>query len=122
MRLFLTFVSGGLLIAVLNVPALAASDRQISEYVELSDQFNSKLPRSTIAGLTERQQRLRADCILDDFEDRFGQAGVSRLMELMRVLARGAEFDDPTIVGFNEAYGAVYDRMVSDCTRTARSS
>ncbi len=117
--LTILFVIGA---ALAPTRAMAVTDGEIGRFVELSDRFNAKLPRHTFSGFSDDQKRARATCILMGFEGRFGSEGVSALMDLMSVLARGAQFDDPTIVSFNGRFGSVYDSLVDQCTRRARSS
>lgn len=102
--------------------ALAVDTGTIQRFVQLSDAFHARLPNSNTAGLSGAQKRKRADCILSGFESFYGDDGVRQLMDLMGVLSRGTEFDDPTVIAFNDRYGAGYDRLVSQCTRSATSS
>ena len=103
-------------------PARAVSDATVDRYVRLSDAFHAQLSRSPIAGLSADARRARAVCILSRFEQGFGAEGVAALMELMDVLSQGAEFDDPTIIAFNDRFGASYDRTETECTGQARGS
>lgn len=107
---------------VLPAPGFAVSDGEIANFVKRSDAFQKKLPRSRVLNLSAPQRRARAACILGNMEERHGSQGVGAVMQLMSVLSQGAEFDDPTIVSFNEAFGSDYDRIVAQCTRTASGS
>ncbi|MEO0912112.1 MAG: hypothetical protein AAFY59_03860 [Pseudomonadota bacterium] len=98
------------------------SDGEIAQFLSRSDAFQKMLPRSRVLSLSVAQRRARAACILGSMEAQHGTRGVGAVMRLMSVLSQGAEFDDPTIVSFNEAFGSDYDRIVSQCTRTASGS
>lgn len=104
------------------VPAAAVEPARIDRFTTLSDRFHARLPDSPLRGVPPAARRARAECLLQRFEDRFGAEGVAAVMELMAVLADGAEFDDPTIIRFNEAYGPVYDSVQRACTRQATRS
>lgn len=99
--------------------ARAVDDRTVQRFLSLSERFQSQLPGSQVLSLTPAAKRARAVCILSRFEDGFGANGLQALMNLMNVLSTGAEFDDPTIVAFNERFGAEYDRTERQCTRAA---
>lgn len=101
------------------VPAAAVEGRTVERFMRLSDRFHTQLPRSEVVSLSRRAKRARAVCILSRFEEGFGPDGVRALMNLMNVLSTGAEFDDPTIVAFNERFGRQYDRTERQCTRAA---
>ena len=110
------------LVAAAPGAAAAVDSGTISRFLRLSDQFHAQLPRSGVEGLSDSQRRARAECILTGFEQAHGSGGVKALMELMGVLSKSPEFDDPTVVAFNNRYGATYDPMVRQCTQSARSS
>ncbi len=101
---------------------IAADASTVSRFVSLSDRFQSQLARPATRGLSAAQKRARAVCILTQFETEYGQTGVRALMDLMSVLSRNPEFDDPTVVAFNERYGGTYGAAVAGCTRSARGS
>ncbi|WP_112322368.1 hypothetical protein [Oceanibium sediminis] len=117
-----------LLLSALLVPLITATpgfsveNRTVERFVRLSQAFHDQLPRSGIAGLSPAAQRARAVCILSRFETGYGPDGVAALMRLMSVLSSGAEFDDPSIVAFNERFGGSYDRIVGECTRASSGS
>lgn len=117
-------LAGAALIALLALclPAVGAESATVDRFIRLSQSFHAQLPRSGLTGLSDSAQRERAVCILSRFEERFGPSGVDALMGLMNVLAKGTQFDDPTVIGFNEQYGGPYDRIVGQCTQRARSS
>lgn len=108
--------------AIGAAPALAVSDADVRQFVQLSDRFNAKLSRSETAGLSAAQRQLRGQCILERLEQSHGAPGVAALMSLMQVLASGAEFDDPTVVDFNAQYGSAYNAATRNCLTLARSS
>gem|GEM_PF-6469741 len=97
-------------------PAKAVENQTVERFVQLSAQFHRQLPNSRVASFNGDQQRERAVCILTRFERSFGDAGVGALMGLMSVLSKGAEFDDATIVAFNDRFGPQYDQIVRRCT------
>ncbi len=99
--------------------SLAVDNGTVDRFLRLSERFQSQLPGSQVQRLPVGAKRDRAVCILSRFEDRFGNNGVRALMNLMNVLSTGAEFDDPTIVAFNEQFGSEYDRAERQCTRAA---
>lgn len=103
-------------------PAFAVTDGDVARFVTLSERFNSQLSRSAIEGLNAGQQQVRANCILQRIEERFGTQGVAAVMNLMQVLASGTEFDDPTIVEFNKRFGGPYDKAARNCLKVARGS
>lgn len=103
-------------------PAKPVENRTVDQFVQLSQAFHQRLPRSGLAGLGAEAQRNRAVCILTRFESGYGSDGVAALMRLMSVISKGAEFDDPNIIAFNERFGGSYDRIVGDCTRAAAGS
>lgn len=103
-------------------PAAAVDSAAVSRFLTMSDRFHAQVPGSLVAGLSDQQRRVRAVCILTRFEEGFGARGVPALLSLMDVLSKGAQFDDPTIIEFNERYGADYQRIQAECTRQARSS
>jgi len=103
-------------------PATAVDSAAVSRFLTMSDRFHAQLPGSPVAGLADQQRRTRAVCILTRFEEGFGAQGVPALLSLMDVLSKGAQFDDPTIIEFNERYGADYERIQAECTRQARDS
>lgn len=107
---------------MLAEPALAVTDGDVARFVSLSERFNSQLSRSAVKGLSAGQQRIRANCILESIEDGFGAQGVAAVMNLMQVLAKGTEFDDPTIVEFNKRFGGHYDKAARNCLNVARGS
>lgn len=114
-----------LLVAIATIaasPAWPVTDAVVSRFVVLSDQFNAQLSKSSVRGLSKPQRVVRARCILGRIEDDFGQGGVSALMNMMKVLSKGTEFDDATVVSFNEAYGRDYNRALNRCGRAARNS
>ncbi len=90
----------------------AASDADIRAYATYAARFDARQGRPEIAPETGHAI---AGCVLADFEDRHGRAGVARLMELMRTVSSGVEFDDPTVVGFTETYGDTYGAIVNRC-------
>ncbi len=102
-------------------PSYSFEKQTVDRFVRLSEQFHARLPASQIAGLSTPARRNRAVCILTRFETAFGGDGVRSLMGLMGVLSKGAEFDDATIVAFNDRFGPQYDRIVTRCTRNAGS-
>ena len=104
-----------------KVPAGAVDDRTVGRFVALSDQIPGQLASPATAGLSRAQKRARAVCILTRFETAYGADGVRSLMGLMGVLSKGAEFDDATIVAFNDRFGSRYDQIVRRCTRAAGS-
>ncbi|MEM8789844.1 MAG: hypothetical protein AAGE76_16440 [Pseudomonadota bacterium] len=106
----------------LATPAWAVDSGTVDRFVRLSARFHAQLPNSDVTGLSGAAQRTRAVCILSRFESAFGSGGVQALMNLMSVLSQGAEFDDPTIIAFNDRFGSAYDRTERDCTRAALSS
>ena len=108
-----------LLAALLPAAASAQTREQIARFMQLSDRFDAQLPRPRTARMSDRAKRARAVCILSGFEGRYGGEGLESVMALMQVLARGAEFDDPTIVAFNDAYGQSFNRLVTRCTNRA---
>ncbi|MEM7614052.1 MAG: hypothetical protein AAF245_03335, partial [Pseudomonadota bacterium] len=91
-----------LLMALWAAPVPAVENRTVDRFLRLSDRFQTQLPRSEVKNLPQSAKRARAVCILSRFEEGFGADGVRALMNLMNVLSTGAEFDDPTIVAFNE--------------------
>jgi len=101
-------------------PVWAVDNGTVDRFLRLSERFQSQLPGSRVLSLSPAAKRDRAVCILSRFEDGFGNNGLQALMSLMNVLSRGAEFDDPTIVAFNERVGTEYDRAERQCTRSAR--
>lgn len=103
-------------------PALAVSKGQIERFLRSSDAFEERLPRSPILRLSDRQRRARAACILTEFEAAHGTKGLRAVFDLMAVLSSGAEFDDPTIISFNDRFGPEFDRIESSCTNRAVSS
>lgn len=114
--------AAALALALVAPVALAVTDAAVSRFLQHSNKFHAQLPQSDVAGLSDTQRRARAVCILSRFEDAYGSDGVQQLMGLMSVLSRGTEFDDPTVVAFNQRFGGAYDRTVRACTRAARSS
>ncbi|MSU88560.1 hypothetical protein GE300_02865 [Rhodobacteraceae bacterium 2CG4] len=109
--------------AAAGAPALAVDPDTVERFVRLSDRFHAQLEGSSpVAGLSAPQRRSRAVCILTRFEEGFGAAGVLQLLDLMSVLSKGAQFDDPTIIAFNERFGADYRMIQGECTRQARGS
>lgn len=107
---------------VAATPAWPVDSATVSRFVRLNDRFHAQLPSSPLAGFSANQRQNRAVCILTRFESGFGASGVSALMKLMDVLSKGAQFDDQTIVSFDERFGADYRRIQEECTRTARNS
>ncbi|MHA3978020.1 hypothetical protein ACW9UR_10080 [Halovulum sp. GXIMD14794] len=103
-------------------PVWSVDSTTVGRFVRLSDRFHAQLPNSPIAGFDAGQRQSRAVCILTRFESGFGSGGVSALMKLMDVLSKDAQFDDRTIVAFDERYGPDYRRIQEECTRAARSS
>lgn len=118
--------TAGLILGLCSVlcatPALSVSDAQVSRFVRLSDQFNAKLSRSEVAGLDGAQRAVRGKCILETLEQKHGAPAVSAVMALMQTLAGGAEFDDPTVVEFNDRYGDAYNAATRTCLSLARNS
>lgn len=114
--------AGMVLALVAAAPAGAADPGTVDRFVALSDRFQAQLARPQTAGFSAGQKRDRAVCILTRFEGEFGADGVASLMRLMDVLSRSPEFDDPTVVAFNDRYGGVYAATVEDCTQAARRS
>lgn len=114
-------LSIGLLLLV-AAPANAADAATVDRFLRLSDNFHARLSGSPLGGLADTQRRARADCILSRFEEHHGAVGVAALMDLMNVLSDGAEFDDPTIIAFNDRFGPDYDRIERECTRLVRGS
>lgn len=102
-------------------PVSALENATVDRFLSLSSGFHAQLPRSPVAGLGPAAQRDRAVCILTRFESAFGSEGVNALMGLMSVLSKGAEFDDATIVAFNDRFGPRYDTIVTRCTQAANS-
>lgn len=103
-------------------PARAVEPATVDRFVRLSDRFHTLLRNSRVADLPASAREERAVCILSRFESDHGPDGVGSLMRLMNVLAKGAEFDDPTIIAFNERYGPSYNRTERECTRRALRS
>jgi hypothetical protein len=105
-----------------SAPAWAVESATIDRFVRLSDRFHARLPKSRVSDLPAAARQERAVCILSRFEADYGPEGVKSLMRLMNVLSKGAEFDDPTIVAFNERYGSSYNRTEKECTGRALRS
>lgn len=92
--------------------ANAASEADISAYADYAAAFDARQGRPEIP----RAQQLEiAACILTAFEAQHGRAGVETLLDLMRTVASGVQFDDPTVVRFTETYGDKYGPIVSRC-------
>lgn len=105
-----------------STPALAVETATVNRFVRLSDRFHARLPNSRLSDLPAAAREERAVCILSRFEAAYGPEGVKSLMRLMNVLSKGAEFDDPTIIAFNERYGSSYNRTEKECTGRALRS
>jgi len=103
-------------------PAWAVQPATVERFVRLSDRFHARLPKSRVTDLPPAARQERAVCILSRFEADYGADGVKSLMRLMNVLSKGAEFDDPTIIAFNERYGSAYNRTEKECTGRALRS
>ena len=103
-------------------PAFSVADSDVVRFVKLSEQFNAQLSKSAIAGLSQDQRRIRAQCILDTLEQQHGRGGVEAVMQLMQVLSVGTEFDDPTVVDFNSKFGDAYNAASRNCLKVARNS
>lgn len=115
----LWFVFGLAVALSASSPINALENQTVDRFLQLSSKFHAQLPRSRVARLSATQQKQRAVCILTRFEGRFGADGVSALMGLMSVLSQGAQFDDSTIVAFNDRFGPQYDQIVQRCTNAA---
>lgn len=103
-------------------PVWAVESATVDRFMRLSDRFHARLPKSRVVDLPPAAREERAVCILSRFEADYGAEGVKSLMRLMNVLSKGAEFDDPTIIAFNERYGSSYNRTEKECTRSALRS
>ncbi|MEM9270171.1 MAG: hypothetical protein AAGA78_14700 [Pseudomonadota bacterium] len=74
--------------------------------------FEKRLGRPT---QSDQSARAQAGCLLGAFDAHGGDEAQSALMDMMQRVAGQSEFDDPLVVSFNEAYGAVYARALRQC-------
>lgn len=99
-------------IALAGIDANAASPAIVQEYADLSAAFDASLGRPPVQ---RELQVKRADCVLTEFEADRGAENTPQLMELMRTLAQGVQFDDPVVVKFTAAHGDAYAEIVRRC-------
>ena len=96
----------------LATPGLAASDAVVRQYADYAAAFDARQGREPIP----RDTRLQiANCVLDGFADARGADSIPQLMDLMKTVAGGVQFDDPVVVKFTKDHGDAYATIVARC-------